>query len=303
MLLPQELEESLDSFPDGLGRRWAAELPHRIETAQTRWGIQIGPAFQPGGVASFAASAVSKDGEQLVYKITVPHVEAIGEAEALAAYDGEGAVRILASEAPTLELLLERAVPGSDLWSVPSDSERLEVASALMRRLWRRASDDRIARVDDVARLWADITERRLVVAELPWVGEPIERGIDLLRSLPDEPHDELLVHGDFHPGNILAAEREPWLAIDPKPMIGDPAFEPVQVLTQRRGRIAEPPDAAGVERRLDRIAGLVGLGADHLGRWALARTAEWSMWSWERGDIIDAAIAYTWSRTLDEIV
>ena len=303
MLLPQELEESLNVFPDGLGRRWAADLPHRLEAAEERWGIQIGPAFQPGGVASFAAPAVSRDGEQLVYKITVPHVEAVGEAEALALYDGEGAVRVVASEAPTMELLLERAVPGSDLWSVPSDSERLNIASTLMRRLWRRADDDRIARVEDVARLWADITERRLVTADLPWVGDPIERGVELLRSLPDEPHDEVLVHGDFHPGNILAAEREAWLAIDPKPMIGDPAFEPVQLLTQRRGRIAEPPDVAGVERRLERIAGLVGLEADLVGRWAIARTSEWSMWSWEHGDTIDAAIAYTWSRTLGVIV
>ncbi|MDJ0792232.1 MAG: aminoglycoside phosphotransferase family protein [Acidimicrobiia bacterium] len=303
MELPRELLASLDGYPDGLGRRWVAELPAWIAAAEERWGITIGPPFQPGGVTSFAAPAESSSGEPCVYKITVPHPEALGEADALQAYEGDGAVRLLAHEPDTYEVLLERATPGTELWDVPDDDTRLSVACDLMRRLWRPCDSSAITTLEAAASAWADVTERRVMTTDLPWVTDPIERGIDLLRRLPCEPHEAVLIHGDFHPGNILSADREPWLAIDPKPLVGDPAFEPMQLLSQRGGRIAEPGDAAAVEERLVLIAGMAGLDPARIGLWSLARAAEWSMWSWDHGDTIDAAIAYTWARTLDTII
>jgi streptomycin 6-kinase len=239
----------------------------------------------------------------MVYKITVPHDEAAGEAVALGAYGGEGAVELVASRPGSYEILLERAFPGTDLWSVEDDRERLETACDVMVRLWRPVPESAIGELASAAARWADVTERRLVTLELPWISSPIERGIDLLRTLPRDRAAAVLLHGDLHPGNILAARREPWLAIDPKPLVGDPAFEPVQILTQRAGMIAEPPDPDAVVSRLDRIAGLASVDTERVGLWALARTAEWSMWSFERGDTIDAAIAYTWTRTLDTVV
>ena len=302
MILPSELSESLDDYPGDLGHRWAAELPGRLAAAEERWGITIGAPFQPGGVTSYAARATTSDGVRCVYKITVPHDEALGEDAALEAYAGDAAVRLLASRPETFELLLEHAVPGHDLWTLPDDEERLDIGCELMTRLWRPVAAGRIVSLAQTAATWADITERRLITSEVPWVTGPIERGVDLLRSLPAETTESVLLHGDFHPGNILAAEREPWLAIDPKPLVGDPAYEPVQLLTQRGGRIAEPPAPADVERRLAAIADRLQLDADRIARWAIARCAEWSMWSWDRGDTIDAAIAYTWARTLDHL-
>ena len=275
----------------------------RIADAQHRWGITIGPAFQPGGVTSFVAPATDRQGNALVYKITVPHDEAVGEEAALSAYGGDGAVELVASRPLSYETLLERAVPGTDLWGVDDDRERVETTCEIMVRLWRPGPASTIGGLGPVAARWADVTERRLVTLELPWISGPIERGIDLLRTLPRDQAAAVLLHGDLHPGNILAAERERWLAIDPKPLIGDPAFEPVQILTQSEGRIAETPDPDAVAFRLARIAGLVSLDPERIGLWALARTAEWSMWSFDRGDTIDAAIAYTWARSLDTLL
>jgi streptomycin 6-kinase len=250
------------------------------------------------------APATTPDGASVVYKITIPHDEARGEGAALAAYAGNGAVRLIAHEPSTLEILMERAEPGHDLWNLPDDGERLTVACELMRRLWRPLDD--IADIDslaDVAPAWAAVTERRLITSEVPWTTEPIERGIDLLRSESTDGAWSVLLHGDLHPGNILAAERHAWLAIDPKPLVGDRAFEPVQILTQCNGQIVEPPSPDEVSGRLETIADLCDLDAVRIGRWAIGRCAEWSMWSWEHGHTVDAAIAYTWARVLDQVV
>jgi streptomycin 6-kinase len=150
---------------------------------------------------------------------------------------------------------------------------------------------------------WADVTERRLSTSKLPWETGPIERGIDLLRTLPISASQRVLLHGDLHPGNILATEREPWLVIDPKPMAGDPAYEPIQLLTQERGRIVEPPDPSVIVSRMDDLADKLDLDAKRIGQWALARSAEWSMWSYDHGAIVDAAIEYSWARVLSRLV
>lgn len=303
MDLPEALAASLRTTFGDVGRRWVEDLPTRIVDAQRRWGITVGAPFQPGGVTSFVAPATDRHGNDVVYKITVPHDEAVGEDVALGAYSGDGAVELLASRPDSYEALLERAIPGTDLWSQDDDRERIETTCGLMARLWRPVPETSVGELASVAARWADVTERRLIILELPWISTPIERGIDLLRTLPRDQAASVLLHGDLHPGNILAAEREPWLAIDPKPLIGDPALEPVQILTQRTGRIAEPPEPDAVASRLARIAELVSLDPERIGLWALARTAEWSMWSFERGDIIDAAIAYSWTRTLDTLL
>ena len=304
MDLPTALAASLDGFPRHVVDPWLEALPARIAAARRRWGVDIGSPFEPGGVTSYVAPATTSDGTAAVYKITIPHDEARGEGAALAAYGGDGAVHVMAQEPTTSELLLERAVPGHDLWTVPDDGERVAVAGDVMQRL-RRPVDD-AAGIDSlatVAEAWAAVTERRLITSEVPWTVQPIERGVDLLRSMSAAGVSPVLLHGDLHPGNILAAERHAWLAIDPKPLVGDPAFEPVQLLTQRGGRIVEPSAPADVAERLEIIADMCGVDATRVGRWAIARCAEWSMWSWERGDTVDAAIAYTWARVLDQMV
>jgi len=274
-----------------------------VAAAEGRWGISIGEPFEPGGCTSWTAPATSTDGQALVYKCVIPHDEAIGEAGALAAYDGDGAVRLVMSEPDSFELLVERCSPGGDLWSGTGGRERLELATQLAQRLWRPVDNSTFLSLRTIGPSWADITELHLVTNDLPWGSAPIERGVDLLRKLPFHDHDSVLLHGDLHPGNILASKREPWLAIDPKPMIGEAAYDMAQLLTQQRGQVSEPPPLDEVEQRLAMLSGLVGLGPERVALWSLARTSEWSMWSFEHGAIIDAAIEYSWARSLDAII
>jgi hypothetical protein len=85
--------------------------------------------------------------------------------------------------------------------------------------------------------------------------------------------------------------------------MVGDLAFDPIQMLVQSDGEMAEPPTHAEVERRLIDVASRVDLDTERVGLWSIARCAEWSMWSLDHGGIVDAAIEYSWARTLDAIL
>lgn len=302
MRLPTNLEAGLATWTGETARRWLSDLPMLIAAAQDRWGIAIGEPFEPGGATSYVAPATTSDGRHMVYKCTIPHDEAIGEADALRAYDGHGAVRLHADHPTTFELLVEHCEPGSSLWE-ESDGVRIEVTSTLMKRLWSSEAPAHLTRLRDLTSMWAGITERRMITLEVPWITGPIERGVDLLRSLPAAAPAHVLLHQDLHPGNILSSKREPWLAIDPKPVVGDPAFDPVQLLVQDNGRVSEPPGHDLVVERLQRIGARLALDPERIGLWALARCAEWSMWSYDHGNTIDAAIEYTWARTLDVIV
>ncbi len=302
MRVPSELRRALKDHWGDAGQRWFATLPAVLNAAEERWGITIGAPFEPGGFTSWAAPATSADGRDCVYKCVIPHAEAVGEALALAAYDGDGAVHVLASRPETYEILIERCAPGVDLWSIRDDAQRLDIATGLMRRLWRPSDAEGMAALATVGPMWADVTERRLLSLDLPWTADPIERGVALLRSLPLASEPTVLLHGDLHPGNILSADREPWLTIDPKPMVGEAAYDPVQLVVQKAGRVAEPPPLAEVELRLADIASRLDLDVQRVGLWGIARAAEWSMWSLEHGAVVEAAIEYSWARSLDSI-
>lgn len=94
--------------------------------------------------------------------------------------------------------------------------------------------------------------------------------GLGLLRALPATAGRQVLLCTDLHAGNILAARREPWLVIDPKPFLGDPAYDPVQHMLNCEDRLASDP--SGLARRM---AGLLGLDPERVTSWLLARCVQ----------------------------
>src|SRR5262249_7886796 len=99
--------------------------------------------------------------------------------------------------------------------------------------------------------------------------------GARLLESLPASATREVVVHGDFNPGNVLAATREPWLAIDAKPMVGDPAYDPSQLLLQ----VDDTDDPTVLRERFEQFGAAVGEGPQRLLAWAVARGVESAVW------------------------
>jgi streptomycin 6-kinase len=106
---------------------------------------------------------------------------------------------------------------------------------------------------------------------------------------LPASASEQVVLHQDFHPGNVLAAERQPWLAIDPKPLVGDPAFDAAQLLLGSVDPRNQPGARRILARRVEELAGRLQLDASRIKAWAHARAVEWALWDLEVDERLEA--------------
>ena len=220
------------------------------------WGVELGPPF-----ALSRYSYVAPAGEDAVLKVTpAEDDEADEEADALALWDGDGAVRLLRRDRERRVLLIERARPGEDIGELPED-EATAIAAAVGRRLWQPAA------------------------APFRWIGDHVPRWLDQAERSDQEGRDliplarelyaslavgrETLVHGDFHHHNILCA-GDRYLAIDAKAMLGEPEFDVASFLWNPLGSTMR---LDVTERRLAAFAA-AGLDQERMRAWAVIRGA-----------------------------
>jgi streptomycin 6-kinase len=267
--LPPALVEA--AAPEGR-TAWLATLPAALGWATHAWSLTVGPPFQPGGRTAWVAPARDGAGRDLVLKLAYAHPEARDEADGLRAWAGQGAVRLHAAAdlGDTAVLLLERCRPGNPLSSRP-EAEQDAVIGDLLRRLWAAPIGlDRFRPLQTMCDAWADEFEVHLAVH--PDLLDPglARAGIALFRAMPATAQQEVLLATDLHAGNILAAQREPWLMIDPKPYVGDPAYDVLQHLLNCEERLRRDP--VGL---VARMADLLALPRLRLRRWLFARCVQ----------------------------
>ena len=173
-------------------------------------------------------------------------------------------------------LLIERCRPGTELSDRP-EPEQDTVIAALLRRLWvRPGPGHRFRSLELMCHQWADRFEQSMATGRASTLDPGLARaGIALFRELPATPGPRVLLCTDLHAGNVLAAAREPWLVVDPKPHVGDPAYDPLQHMLNCEERLHADP--RGLARRM---AGLLDLDPDRVLAWLFARcvqeSAEW---------------------------
>ncbi|HVF32781.1 MAG TPA: aminoglycoside phosphotransferase family protein, partial [Acidimicrobiales bacterium] len=281
------------------GQRWLAALPGLLDAAAERWNLSIGVPF-PGGSAAWAGPVRRPDGTEAVLKVTLPHREARHEGEGLRTWDGNGAVFVYEEDPLSYTLLIERCRPGTELKYDPAPAEdRLAVASQLLTRLWQQPFSDRAAfeTVDDVCGDWAELVRRRMDELKPPFDPGLVALGAHLLEALPASATRRVLVHGDFNPTNILRAEREPWLAIDAKPMVGDPGYDVMPLASEIDSRLATHPVPEALRRHFELVASIVAEPSERLLAWAAARTVEAALWHSSLGEHVEGLEAMQWAR------
>ena len=198
--------------------------------------------------------------------------DAAHEADGLRAWAGNGTVRLWAAHdfGDATALLIERCLPGTPLSGRPEPEQDLVVA-ALLRRLWIEPGREHPFRsLQLMCRQWADSFEQRAAAGQLRLDPGLARAGIALFRELPATATSQVLLCTDLHAGNMLAAAREPWLAIDPKPHVGDPAYDPLQHMLNCDERLRSDPH--GLARRM---AGLLGLDPGRVLLWLFARCVQ----------------------------
>jgi streptomycin 6-kinase len=242
---------------------WLERLPTAVARLRDAWSLELGPAFDHEGFASWVAPVTRADGSSAVLKLGVPHMEAEHEAEGLRFWDGDGAVRLLDENRELDALLLERCEPGTTLRELP-EAEQDVVLAALLRRLWRPVPEEHPFRpLATMTAAWA--AERLGRTSPRPDPGI-FREGLRLFEELPRSATTRVVLATDLHAGNVLRAEREPWLAIDPKPFVGDPAYDATQHMLNCERLLTSPL------RTVDRFADLLELDRERVRAWTFAR-------------------------------
>ena len=246
---------------------WLDQLPSTINTLEQNWSLELGHAFDgPDVSASFVALAQRKNDTSAILKIGMPHFEAQSEIAGLHFWSGDPTVKLLEFDDDLNAMLLERCVPGTSLRELPLP-EQDKIIAALLPRLWRMPTSPHSFRpLSALTAYWSRETESQ----NENWPDEGLVReGLRLFHDLPRTAATEVLLATDLHAGNILRAQREAWLVIDPKPFIGDPAYDATQHLFNNFDELsAHPLD------RIHRLADLLDLDRTRLQQWTFARLA-----------------------------
>jgi streptomycin 6-kinase len=275
-VLPANLVDSVrsDLLPER--REWLRFLPDVVAELTRRWSLRVGPPYQPGGRCAWVAPARDSTGQDLVLKVAWRHDEAADEAEGLRAWAGHGTVRLYDSDVfdATSVLLLERCHPGTILAEALPEPEQDEVVAGLLRRLWSAPTGGHPFRpLQVMCDAWAAQFEVQLAGSAGLLDPGLARAGIELFRALPASAERQALLCTDLHAGNVLAARREPWLVVDPKPYVGDPTYDALQHMLNCTQRLAGDP--AGFAARM---ADLLGLDPGRLARWLFARCVQESI-------------------------
>jgi len=236
---------------------WLDALPELVSECAAQWSLTLEePIDTPHSLVITAGD--------LVLKLNAPlHQEVDNEADALALRDGRGAAQLHARDDARRALLLERCVPGTELCD--AELEESEVVAELLPRL--QIAVDRahpFTLLADEADRWSEDVPRRYAAAGQPYERSLLEAAMDFYRTV--DRSAAWLVNQDLHAGNILGASREPWLVIDPKPLVGERELEASGLLR----------NAQSVSRWLDVLADL-GFDRDRARGWGVAHNLAWA--------------------------
>ena len=276
LVVPTEVVEMNLKANGEAGRAWLEALPAIVEQLRVRWALSLGPAFE-GGCVGFVAPAERPDGERVVLKISFVDEETRYEADALALWDGDGAVRLLDADPDLGALLLERLEPGTYLGDHPDRDEAISIACRLLRTLWRPVPEPYVFMpVRDLAlRLARELPERFERFCR-PFEATLVRTAVDLFHELAAASEAPILANRDFHLWNILAAEHARWLMIDPKPLVGEPAFDTGHLL---RSLLPDAVDRSLVDGLVTRLAAELDLDPGRVRAWAFVRSVDDALW------------------------
>jgi streptomycin 6-kinase len=277
LIVPERLADTCRRTPER--RAWLELLPSAIRELQDKWSLSLGAPFDGNEVScAWVAPAVRRDGTRAVLKLGMPHMEGQHEIQALRFWDGDPAVRLLEADDDLNAMLLERCEPGTVLRILPEPEQDVVIAG-LLRRLWRMpAAPHSFRPLSAMTAHWANET----IADSVRWPDTGlVQEGLRLFEELPRTSPKDVLLATDLHAGNILQAQREPWLVIDPKPFVGDPAYDATQHLFNCEERMRADPDAT-----IRRFADLLEVDYQRVRLWMFARLAAESRDTWEDDSI-----------------
>ena len=265
---------------------WIAQLPAILTEYSRRWELTIHPPFA-NLTYNFVAPATRADGITAVLKVFPPTGdEFLPQAEALRLFAGRGMVHVLNADPTQQILLLEHLLPGRPLTSVEDDEQATSIAAAVMRQMWGVIPGNySFPTVYDWGKGFLRL-RRHYHGGCGPFPRALLEEAEALFTELCASMAPPVLLHGDLHHDNILAAQRHPWLAIDPKGLVGEPAYETGALLRNPLPQLLQHLGPGRIlARRIDQLAEELGLERARIRGWGLAQAVLSMWWSVEDED------------------
>ncbi|GGU59562.1 aminoglycoside phosphotransferase family protein [Streptomyces lavendofoliae] len=268
---------------DARERAWRARLPALVGELLARWGLERDGA-DASGEASLVVPVRRADGTPAALKLQRPREETTAALIGLRAWNGDGIVRLLDHDPRSSAMLLERLDGSRTLASVEDDDAAMRTLAGLLARLHSVPAPGGLRGLGGIARDMLATAPAALVALPDPDDRRRLRGWASAVAELVGEPGDRML-HWDLHYGNVLAGGREPWLAIDPEPLVGDPGFDLWPALDSGWERIATAGDVAGaVRRRFDLLTEALGLDRERAAGWTLGRLLQNTLWDIEDG-------------------
>ncbi|MFD8747008.1 aminoglycoside phosphotransferase family protein [Streptomyces sp. NPDC059616] len=281
--VPDAFVASYSANGGASARAWIAALPGLARDFLDRWSLRPdGPSAH--GMASLVLPVIRADGTPAVLKLQEATEENIDAVPGLRVWKGDGVVHLLDHDPDTGTMLLERLDAARPLSAVADETAAVQILAELLARLVAVPAPPGFRRLADIAAAMLDE-----VPSSVPRLRDPAERRLvrtcaSAVAELIGEPGDRLL-HWDLHYDNVLAGEREPWLAIDPEPLAGDPGFDLMPAMHNRWDEIVATGDVPrAVLRRFDRLSEVLGLDRQRAIGWTLGRVLQNALWDIEDG-------------------
>ena len=281
--LPEHFIKTITAIHDD-GVAWLAALDDTLAAVAARYDLMLGEPFKLS--YNYVCAATRRDGTPVVLKLSPPYDEFYTEVAALRHYGVEGCVELLDADPDAGIVILERLFPGTMLRDIPDDDEATRIAAEVMKQLWKPLPDDH--NFPTVAR-WATGLQRLRDAhggGTGPLPAYLVERAEATYRELLDSAPPPVLLHGDLHHDNILRATRAPYLAIDPKGVAGEPAYEVGPLFYNPQPEVFQLPNLVRVlDRRLAILSEHLQMDRQRLHACAFAHSVLSAAWSVEDED------------------
>ena len=266
------------------GADWLRDLPIILDDLASRWQITIKDPF-PDIAYNFVAPAVREDGTHVVVKVGVPNRELRNEIAALRAFNGRGTASLIETLPEQGAFLLERLWPGEHVLHL-DDETATSIAGEVIQQLSRCGlPEGGFPSISDWTGGLQKLRER-FSGGTGPFPKKLVETAENLFGDLLSSMDEATLLHGDLHHWNILSADREPWLAIDPQGVVGELAYEVGAWLRNPFPNILTFDHPQNViARRLDQFADQLMLDRDRLLGWGISQAVLAAWWSFDEED------------------
>jgi streptomycin 6-kinase len=294
--LPHELVRHVSVGCGELGVAWLQDLPGAIRRIEELWSVRLGDPF-PGIEYNFVAPAVTAEGENVVIKIHPPWdpIEIFDEAAFLKARNGDACVRLLAVDEQSRAIMIERLFPGRTLTQLFDENKADAIEPSIYAlqniRMPAALAPETAPTVDG----WWKTFER---YEETDFPRDYAEKAFAIYRDLSRQSEHILYLHGDFHPANVVDSEREPYLVIDPKGVVGHLGYEIACFLNNYHWWQEDDPDVKPkLASAVEQFSAAFSIPQIELRQWAYAQMVIGAWWNFAdmpelyTGNVVNADI------------